>query len=109
MMVNTHGKRFRAKEVSDAVPTSAVKLGYSQLKDKQYTAVSKFVCGKDALVSLQMGSGKFVYYAVLPAVPNLCKHAIPTSVNNSANNSCVEQICYKTTHTILSHALQGIG
>ena len=66
--------------MSAAISRAAKELGYRQLKDKQYLAVSEFACAKDVFVTLPTG-GKSLCYAPLPAVYDvLHQRASPTSI-----------------------------
>ena len=51
---------------SKAVSSAALQVGYKKLKYRQNEAVKEFVSGRDVFVSLPMGSGKSLCYAVLP-------------------------------------------
>ena len=53
---------------SKAVSSVGLQVGYKQLKHKQNKAAKEFVSGRDVFVSLPMGSGKSLCYAVLLAV-----------------------------------------
>ena len=67
-MASMYVSRFAVEEVSATISRAAKELGYRQLKDKQYQAVSEFVRGKDVFVSLPTGGRKLLCYAPLPAV-----------------------------------------
>ena len=55
--------------------------GYERLKEKQLTAIEKFVCGQDVFVSLPTGFGKSVIYGLLPTIFDRLKgHTAPTSI-----------------------------
>ena len=58
---------------SKAVSVSSVGLqvGYKQLKHKQNKAVKEFVSSRDVFVSIPMGFGKSLCYAMLPAAVNV--------------------------------------
>ena len=68
IMASTYVSKFAVEEVSAAISRAAKELGYRQLKDKQYQAVSELFCGKDIYISLPTGRGKALCYALLPAV-----------------------------------------
>ena len=51
-----------------AINTAAAKLGYAQLKDKQYDAIEGFISGRDVFVCLPTGCGKSLCYALLPLI-----------------------------------------
>ena len=81
IIASTYVSRFAVEEVSAAISRAAKKLGYRQLKNKQYQAVSEFACGKDVFVSLPTGGGKSLCYALLPDVYDVLRpHASPTSI-----------------------------
>ena len=72
--------RFAVEEVSAAISRAAKELRYRQLKDKQYQAVSEFICSEDFFVSLPTCHGKSLY-ALLPAVYDVLRqHASSTSI-----------------------------
>ena len=50
----------------DAYHSAVSRLGFSELRPKQLLGVRSFVEGHDVFVSLPTGSGKSLYYWVLP-------------------------------------------
>ena len=79
--MSTYVSRFAVEDVSTATSRAAKELGCRQLKDKQYQAVSEFICGKDIFISLSTGSRNrsamlccppfMIFYASTPALPRL--------------------------------------
>ena len=56
---------------SRAVASAALQVGYMQSKHKQNKAVKEFVSSRDVFVSIPMGFGKSLCYAMLPAAVNV--------------------------------------
>ena len=54
--------------------------GYERLKEEQFSAIEKFVCGQDVFVSIPTGFRKSVIYGILPTIFDRMKgHTAPTS------------------------------
>jgi len=64
-------RSVKVDELSKAVSSAALQVGYKQLKHKQNEAVKEFVSGRDVFLSLPTGSSKSLCYAVLPAAVNV--------------------------------------
>ena len=60
-------------DVMTAVTESAKLLGYDKLKTKQLEAISAFVTSSNVFVSLLIGYGKSIIYAILPYTFNTLK------------------------------------
>ena len=55
--------------------------GYQFLKEEQFSAIERFVSGKDVFVSLPTGFGKSLIYGLLPAMFDRLKgYTRPTSI-----------------------------
>jgi len=52
------------EELSKAVSSAALQVGYRQSKHKQNEAVKEFVSGRDVFMRLPTGSDKSLCYAV---------------------------------------------
>ena len=57
-----------AESVTDVIQVAAESMGYPELRRLQETAVSAFVTGRDAFVSIPTGDGRSLCYSVLPSV-----------------------------------------
>ena len=54
------------KSLDAVIIRASSRLGYSSVRDKQLLAIRTFMEGNDVFISLPTGSGKSLYYAVLP-------------------------------------------
>ncbi len=58
----------KLKNIKGAIAAAASTLGYQGLRPQQQQAVHTFVTGHDVFVSMPMGSGKSLCFAILPNV-----------------------------------------
>jgi len=75
--------------IDDTVAQSAAKLGVT-LKEKQREALLGFCQGNDVFVSLPIGYGKLLIYALLPLVFNILNGMITYFLQQL----CVTYECY---------------
>ena len=84
IMATSADNNTKANTRKEVIISSAKELGYDRLKPKQLEVVSEFVSGKDASVCLPTGSGKSLYYALLPLVFDklTCDHRKPQQTSS---------------------------
>ena len=70
----------KERDVKQAILLAAEQLGYSELRPRQYQALSSFVGGSDVFVCLPTGSGKSLCYCLLPVVFDCLKGSAGESV-----------------------------
>ena len=76
--------------VSDIIRAAASSLGYAEIRLLQDTAVRAFVTGSDVFLSISIGGGKSLCYAVLPRVLDMLR-GNDTSVSGDTRQSCTDE------------------